>query len=270
MTWPLLAAGTLICVASMTLLWLLGRRLTNFSFVDIGWSAHFALLAALYAGLGTGWAPRRLMLGLMFALWSVRLAAHLARRIVGEPEEGRYVELRRRWGANGSPDLTFLGFFQLQAALNVFLSLPLLIACQNAAPAVAPLEWAGLAIWVVALTGESVADQQLARFKADPANRGQVCDIGLWRYSRHPNYFFEWLVWVAYATFSAGSPPWGYLGVMMPLLMLHFLLNVTGIKATEEQALKSRGDAYRRYQRTTSAFIPWFVRKDSTPAGSGR
>jgi steroid 5-alpha reductase family enzyme len=131
-----------------------------------------------------------------------------------------------------------------------------LVACQNPAAAIRPLEWLGLAIWIAGLAGESVADRQLARFKADAQNRGRVCEAGLWRYSRHPNYFFEWTIWVAYATFALASPPWGYAALAMPALMLHFLFNVTGVRATEAQALRSKGEAYREYQRRTSAFVP--------------
>jgi steroid 5-alpha reductase family enzyme len=254
----LLVAGTVAVVLVMSALWLLGIRARNFSYVDIGWSANFALLALVYGVLGGGDPARRVLITAMFALWSLRLAWHLGRRVLGEPEEGRYVELRRKWGAAGEAALNgrMYRFFMLQAALNVFLSLPLLIACLNPAPGIGALEWLGVAIWAVGLTGESLADRQLARFKAEPANRGRVCDAGLWRYSRHPNYFFEWTIWVAYAAFALGSPPWGWAGLLMPALMLHFLLNVTGIRATEAQTLRSKGDAYREYQRRTSAFVP--------------
>jgi steroid 5-alpha reductase family enzyme len=129
------------------------------------------------------------------------------------------------------------------------------------------LEWAGAALWLFALLGESAADLQLARFKADPSTRGRVCDVGLWRLSRHPNYFFEWLVWCAYFLFALPSP-WGWTTVSCPLLMLYFLFRVTGIPATEEQALRSRGEAYRRYQRTTSAFVPWVRRSAAGPGVS--
>ena len=254
----LLLAGSAAVVLVMTALWLLGIRRRNFSYVDVGWSANFALLALVYAALGPGAAERRVLIGAMYALWGLRLALHLARRIRGAPEEGRYAELRRRWGAAGESALNrrMYRFFMLQAALDVLLALPLLIACANAAAGIRPLEWLALAIWLVGLGGESLADRQLARFKADPANRGRVCERGLWRYSRHPNYFFEWTIWVAYACFALASPPWGYLGLLMPALMLHFLLNVTGVRATEEQALRSKGEAYRAYQRRTSAFVP--------------
>ena len=252
----LVGAGAVVLV--MSALWLLGIRHRNFSYVDIGWSANFALLAVIDGALGGGAAPRRALIATMVALWSLRLAWHLGRRVLGAPEEGRYVELRRRWGADGERALNgrMYRFFMLQAALNVFLSLPLLVACLDPAPALGTLEWLGVAIWAVGLGGESLADRQLARFKADPASRGRVCEQGLWRYSRHPNYFFEWTIWIAYAAFALASPPWGYAGLLMPALMLHFLLNVTGIRATEEQALRSKGEAYREYQRRTSAFVP--------------
>jgi steroid 5-alpha reductase family enzyme len=262
-TLVLLVAGAAAVVLVMTLLWLLGIKNRNMSYVDIGWSANFALLALIDGFLGAGDAARRTLIAAMFALWGLRLAWHLAARILGEPEEGRYQELRRKWGDAGEATLNgrFFRFFQLQAGLNVFLSVPLLVACGNRAPALDALEWLGFGIWCIALVGEALADRQLDRFKADPAHRGKVCDRGLWRYSRHPNYFFEWTIWVAYAVFALGSPPWGYLGLLMPALMLYFLLRVTGIPATEAQSLRSKGDAYRDYQARTSAFVPWFPRR---------
>jgi steroid 5-alpha reductase family enzyme len=142
----------------------------------------------------------------------------------------------------------------------VILSVPFLIPSLNGRPELHPLEVAGALLWFIALCGETLADAQLAAFKRNPANRGAVCDRGLWRYSRHPNYFFEWLVWVAFFVFACGSP-WGWISVLCPAVMLHLLLRVTGIPLTEQQALRSRGDAYRRYQQTTSAFFPWFPRR---------
>jgi steroid 5-alpha reductase family enzyme len=263
----LLGVGAIAVVVAMSGLWLLGRRVRNFSYVDLGWSANFALLALVYGLAGTGAPQRRLLIGLMYSLWGLRLAWHLGRRIVGQPEEGRYVELRRKWGGGGEAAFhaRMYRFFLLQAALNLLLSLPLLAAAGNSAAGIHPLEWAGLAIWAVGLAGESLADLQLARFKADPSNRGRVCAAGLWRYSRHPNYFFEWTIWIGYAAFALGSPPLGYLGLPLPALMLYFLLNVTGVRATEEQALRSKGEAYREYQQRTSAFVPLPPRRRAPP-----
>jgi len=256
----LLLAGAVLVAAVMFVLWLLGLRYHNFSYVDIGWSGNFAVLGAFYAVLSPGYPWRRALIATMFAVHGLRLGWHLGKRIIGEPEEGRYVQLRKEWGASGNLNLKFLGFFEFQAALNAFLALPLLIACFNREPRIHPLEWLGLALFVLGLIGESAADAQLAAFKRNPATRGGVCDVGLWRYSRHPNYFFEWLIWIAYAIFALASPH-GWIALAMPVLMLHFLLNVTGVKATEEQALRSKGERYRLYQARTSGFIPWMPRK---------
>jgi steroid 5-alpha reductase family enzyme len=256
----LLLLGTLLVVAVMFGLWLLGLRNHNFSYVDIGWSVNFALLAALYAALAPGDLTRRLIIAAMFAAHGLRLGWHLAKRIIGEPEEGRYQQLRQEWGRSGNLKLKFLGFFAFQALLNAFLTLPLLITSFNRALGMHPLEIAGSALFALGIIGESVADAQLAAFKRNPANKGGVCDAGLWRYSRHPNYFFEWLIWIAYAVFALASPH-GWIALAMPVLMLHFLINVTGLKATEEQALRTKGERYRRYQARTSGFIPWIPRR---------
>jgi steroid 5-alpha reductase family enzyme len=218
------------------------------------------VLTALAAPLGRGHPPRRLLIGGMTLLWSLRLAGYLYRRVVVQHrgiEDGRYAQRRQEWAPRANR--RFFWFFELQALLNLVLAAPLFLAAANPAPSVHPLEWAALALWAVALAGESLADRQLDAFRRDPANRGKTCRAGLWRYSRHPNYFFEWLVWVAYFVFALASP-WGWATVYCPALMLTFLFRVTGIPATEAQALKSRGDDYREYQRTTSAFFPWFPR----------
>jgi len=253
----LLGVATAIALGSMALAFGLARRLGNFSVVDVAWSFNFTPLAAAFAFLGSGAPLRRLLVSCAVALWSLRLTVHLARRIAAlhPVEEGRYVELRRRWAddVNGR----FLKFFLFQGLLNVGLSMPFLYAAMNPSPLPGALELAGLLVFTFSLAGESLADAQLDAFRAQPANRGRVCRVGLWRYSRHPNYFFEWLVWCAFAL-AASSAPFGWISWACPALMLYFLLRVTGIPATEEQAVRSRGEAYREYQRTTSAFVPWF------------
>jgi steroid 5-alpha reductase family enzyme len=251
----LLAVGAGTVAAVMLGLWLLGLKLHNFSFVDLGWAANFAVLGLCYGLLAPGDPLRRILIATMYVVHGSRLALHLAGRIIGAPEEGRYVQLRREWGATGALNLKFLLFFEFQALLNVLLTLPMLIACFNRSAAPRPLEIAALLLWLLAVGGESLADAQLKAFKREPRNAGQVCAIGLWRYSRHPNYFFEWLIWVSYALFALASP-YGWIALAMPALMLHLLLNVTGVKPTEEQALRSKGDRYRDYQARTSAFVP--------------
>jgi steroid 5-alpha reductase family enzyme len=257
----LLLPGTIVVAIMMFLLWLLHLRLNNAGVVDPGWAAGIAILSVIYATFGPGYALRRWVASGMALIWGLRLAVHLARRLAGQPEEGRYQQLRKEWGG-GNPKTRFLFFFEFQALLDVILSLPFLLAALNPSPTLHYLEYAAIALWIVAQSGEALADAQLAAFKRDPASRGTVCQRGLWNYSRHPNFFFEWLIWVAWALFALASP-YGWLAMICPALMFYFLFRVTGIPMTEAQALRSRGEAYRRYQQTTSAFVPWF--KKSAP-----
>ncbi len=252
----LIAESTLLMVSLMTLLWWIHFPIKNAGILDFGWALGLALVAILYVGKGTGYAPRRLLIGSMAAIWGIRLALHiLFDRVIGKPEDPRYRAIRAQW--QGHIEVKLFLFFQLQALLDVFLAMPFLLMAMNPDPSLRPLEWLGFGLWVVSVGGESVADSQLKRFKANPANKGKTCRSGLWGLSRHPNYFFEWLVWVAY--FLAALPsPHGWIAVASPLLMFYFLFKVTGIPLTEAQALKTRGDDYREYQQTTSVFVPWF------------
>jgi steroid 5-alpha reductase family enzyme len=257
-----IGAGALLLM--MFLIWLISMRINNAGLVDVGWALGLMVLATWYAWHGPGFPARRWSLAGMVVAWGLRLATHLVRRIALEPEDGRYQQLRREWqGSNVI--LRFLLFFEAQALLDILLSLPILITSLNPAPRLRVLEYAGIALWLVAVVGESIADAQLAAFKRDPANLGHVCQRGLWNYSRHPNYFFEWFVWVAWAVYALASP-FGWLAMICPVLMLVFLLRVTGIAATEAQALRSRGEEYVRYQQSTSAFVPWF-KKSSAAEG---
>ena len=254
----MILTGTLAVCTLMVALWLIHFPMRNAAIVDVGWAGGLALLGVLYGALGEGLATRRYLIGGMAAVWGLRLAFHLLTdRILGHPEEGRYQELRRKWVTN--IPLKFFFFYQFQALLCVVLSAPFYLAAQNPAAELAWLEYSGIAVWMVGVIGESIADRQLAAFKHNPANRGKTCRAGLWNYSRHPNYFFEWLIWMGFALFALASP-YGYLGLLSPALILYFLLKVTGIPATEEQALRSRGEEYRRYQQTTSVFVPWFTK----------
>lgn len=242
--------------AAFAWLYLVARRLDNFGLVDVAWAFGFAPLAAGYGYFASGAVPRRLLVTTMAVLWSLRLGGYLARRVLGhlETEDGRYQQLRRDWGARFPTKMFF--FFQLQALVLVALSTPFLLAACNPAPRLDPLELTAVVLWLVALGGETVADAQLAAFKRAPENRGRVCDTGLWRWSRHPNYFFEWLVWVAFALLALPAPA-GWIALGCPAAMLFLLLKVTGLRYTEEHLLRSKGEAYREYQRRTSPFLPW-------------
>jgi steroid 5-alpha reductase family enzyme len=259
--WQLFLLGWAVAATLLGVLYLVQRRTGDATAVDAGWAVSLVLLACLYAALGPGDLSHRVLIATMAGLENLRVASVVIRRL-GKGEDTRYRELRARWRARGREQVTFAVFYQAQALLAVLLSVPFLLASFNPHDGLEPVEWAGAGLWLVAFTLGYVSDRQLARFKADPANRGKTLRSGLWRYSRHPNYFFQTLVWLAYALVAVAAP-WGWIGFASPALILFLILFVTGVPPAEEQALKSRGDDYRRYQRETSVFVPWFP-KSST------
>lgn len=250
---------TAFAVALMLVVWWLALRINNLGIVDVAWSYAFAPVAVFGALTLHGDPTRRWLIAGMVALWSLRLGTHVCVRVAAHhpQEDARYSEMRTHWRSRFQ--LKMLLFFEMQAALIAVLSIPFLIACLNPEPRILPAEYAGMALWLVAVAGEATADRQLQQFRANPSNRGLVCRAGLWNYSRHPNYFFEWLVWTGFYLFALGSPL-GCATIYCPALMLYFLLRVTGIPLTERLSIQSKGDAYREYQRTTNAFVPWFKR----------
>ncbi|MDE2875476.1 MAG: DUF1295 domain-containing protein [Gemmatimonadota bacterium] len=249
-----------VIVPVMALLWYRQLSTREADVVDLAWTVGLGGAAVWYAAavpLGVGW--RRWMVAAMAGLWSLRLAAYLFGRVRSPGEDGRYRDLRVKWG-RGAP-VKFFVFFQAQAALVIVLSVHFLLAMRSPDPSLGVADLAGVAIWLVSLVGESVADRQLERFRTTPGNEGRVCQAGLWRYSRHPNYFFEWLHWLAYVPVAHGHAPlWAIL--FAPVLLLLSIRFVTGIPPIERRSVERRGEEYRRYQRTTSALIPWFPRRD--------
>jgi steroid 5-alpha reductase family enzyme len=258
--WEMMSVGLAAAMVLMVGVWLFAKWINNASVVDVAWSLGFTVLVLIYWVLGTGAPDRKTVIAVMVSIWSLRLGMHLWRRVAKHhPEEdGRYASLRDQFPDR--PWLMFFGFFQLQAVLLAVLTVPFAFVAQNQEAVMGPLEWTGIGIWLVAMLGEGLADWQLDRFRSKEANKGEVCQRGLWRYSRHPNYFFEWLVWVGFFVFALGTED-GWIAVFCPAIMLYFLLKVTGVPTAEEQSLKSRGDKYREYQRTTSVFVPWFPRR---------
>lgn len=242
----------------MTLLWFLQRRTGNAGIVDVGWAASIGAMAIVFAAVGDGDTSRRIATAVMGGVWGLRLAWHIHSRSHGRPEDGRYQALRREW----APHVQFkmFRFYQTQALAAALFAFPFLLPAVNAATAPHPLEIAGIILWLVGILGESLADYQLEVFKRSPDSKGKTCRLGLWRYSRHPNYFFEFVIWCAFALFASASPH-GWLTILCPIAILYLLLRVTGIPATEEQALRSRGVDYKDYQRTTSMFVPWFPKR---------
>lgn len=246
----------LACCFIMLCVWLWAYKIKNAGVVDIFWSYNFPVIAILLFFLAPGYEPRKILICSMVVVAGMRLGTHLAFRILKHlnEEEGRYQQLRKEWAPH--PDRKFFFFFQFQAISNVLLAIPFFVITFNTATTISALEYAGVCIWIISVLGEAIADAQLAAFKKDPKNKGQVCNTGLWNYSRHPNYFFQWLMWMAYLVFALASP-YGYLAVISPAIILYLLLKVTGIPATEEQSIRSKGELYKKYQKTTSVFIPW-------------
>jgi len=255
---PYLLWGWAFLAVGMTVLWAVQLRTQNATSVDLAWSAGLDLLVVGYAAAYPSFPARRSLVCLLGGLWAMRLAFHLYHdRVRGKPEDGRYRAMREAWGPRAP--VNFFLFYQGQALVAALFSVPMLAAMRGSG-----LDrwcWAGVAVWALAVAGESIADRQLASWRADPAHRGRTCRSGLWRYSRHPNYFFEWVHWFTYVLIGHGA----LLTWIGPALMLVFLFRLTGIPHTEAQALKSRGDDYRAYQRETSVFVPWFPRR-SAPA----
>jgi steroid 5-alpha reductase family enzyme len=252
-----LGVGAAVAAGGMGLLWLMQVRSHDATAVDVGWAYGIGLLGLLDAALGHGAWSQRTLEAVLVAVWSLRLGTYiLARGVLGrEGEDRRYAEMRARYGPRANRN--FLVFFEFQAALVVAFSIPLLLASSNRSTHIAPLEWLGAAVVALGLGGESLADRQLVAWKADPAHRGRTARVGLWRFSRHPNYFFEWVVWIGFALVATPAS-WGAVGFVTPALLLYLILFVTGIPPSERQALASRGEDYRRYQQETSAFVPWF------------
>ncbi len=239
--------------------WVLQRVTGNPGWVDVVWSFGLGI-AGIVLAFGPGFhaaTARQLVVAGLVAVWSLRLGVHIGRRTLSGTEDARYAALRQDWGQRFQWRLFW--FLQIQAVAAALLSLSIMLAAHNPAPWPRWLDFAGIAVLIIAVVGEGVGDGQLHRFKADPANKGKVCDAGLWGWSRHPNYFFEWFGWIAYlllAVDPSNGWSWGWLALSGPAFMYWLLVYVSGIPPTEEQMLKSRGDAFRAYQARVSSFLP--------------
>ena len=262
-----LLVGCVGVVVWMTLLYGVRRLTRNAGVVDVGWAFGVGALALALAASGEGSPSRRFLVAGLAGVWSFRLGLYLLfDRVVGAKEDGRYQALLASWGDRAERNLFLL--YLAQAGFIILFCLPLVPLVNSRVPIGQVWDFAAAGIRMLAIAGEGAADRQLARWRADPANRGRTCRHGLWQYSRHPNYFFEWLHWWTYVLLGIGAP-WSWLTLLAPATMLLFLFRLTGIPYTEAQALKSRGDDCARYQQTTSAFFPWFPRHNGVSRASG-
>ncbi|MBS0562385.1 MAG: DUF1295 domain-containing protein [Proteobacteria bacterium] len=265
---PVLILGvTALLSVLMMLAWAVQRRLNNAGWVDAVWTFALGIAGVIYAlapAPGIAWpGARQILVAVLVALWSLRLGIYLFDRTRHGPEDVRYAQFRRDWGADYQRRMFW--FLQIQAAAAALLAVSMLMAARNPAP-LGVQDGLALLVLVISVAGAGIADAQLHRFRSNPANRGKVCDTGLWRLSRHPNYFFEWLGWCAYPLFAIsldGFYPQGWIALSGPAAMYWLLVYVSGIPPLEQQMLRSRGAAYQAYQARTRAFVP--LPKASTP-----
>jgi len=236
-----------------TLVWLVQLRTRNAGLIDAVWAWTLGLLAVWYACRGPAPAQMRLLLALLGGTWGLRLGTHLFLRNHGKPEDGRYRRFREQWGAAASRNLFW--FFQFQVLFSMLLSVSFVVVAWSPAEPGSLCCAAAVLIWLLSVFGEGLADWQLEQFRKDPTSKGQVCRRGLWYYSRHPNYFFECLHWLAYVPLAAGSSFW-WLTLASPLIMSWLLLKLSGVPLTEAQSALSR-PGYTDYIRRTSMLIPW-------------
>ncbi|MBA3499145.1 MAG: DUF1295 domain-containing protein [Deltaproteobacteria bacterium] len=250
MIWARVVEAWGLAAGLQLVLWLVQQRTKNAGIVDVGWAASFTLVVALFAWRASAPLDAWLPIAIVVVVWSLRLAGYLvARGAARAPEEGRYVDLRERWGPRASA--RFFVFFQAQAALTAVLSTAFVVPF--VAEPTSDLRFVGMALSVIGIAGEALADAQLRRFKK--TSRG-VCDVGLWSWSRHPNYFFEWCVWIGYAVYCLAFGAAGLIAIVPQAIILGSIMGVTGIPPTEAQAIRSKGDAYRDYQKRVSRFVP--------------
>lgn len=265
MTAPYLAALAAIAVSLSVLMagaLVAQQRTGNSGWVDTIWTFSLGLVgagSALWPVAGASPTARQWLVAALVTIWSLRLGVHIAIRTAGITDDPRYAAFAREWGVD-SPRRMFI-FLQNQGFGSIPLVFAIFVAARFPQDALRLQDHLGALILLAGIAGEALADAQLKGFRADPANKGKVCDVGLWRWSRHPNYFFEWFGWLAYPVIalSAGYAvqyPWGWATLLAPVFMYWILVYVTGIPLLEAQMLRSRGDRYRDYQLCTSQFFP--------------
>ena len=260
--WSLLAANLSAALLLMILAWLVHLFAGKASVADAFWGPGFAVIAWLSLVLGQGDPGRKILITLLVTVWAVRLAVHITRRSLGKPEDRRYAAMRARHPQGfwlRSLPLVFL----LQGALIWVVSLPVQLGIHKPGPGVFTwLDWLALLLWGLGFAFEVLGDEQLRRFKADPANQGKTLDLGLWAYTRHPNYFGETLMWWALFLMAVQVRGGLWSGVG-PLLLTMLLLKVSGVKLTEKSMEQTHADL-ASYRRRVSPFFPWPPKQQSS------
>jgi steroid 5-alpha reductase family enzyme len=243
----------------MTVLWFTSIIIKNVSIVDLFWGLGFVLTSAFYFTETNGYTPRKIILMILVLIWGLRLSLYLAWRNIGKGEDFRYKKFRQKYGENRYWWISFFQTFLLQGILMWLISAPLLGAqFYNHSSSLNAADYIGILFWITGFFFETTGDIQLARFKADPSNKGRVMDKGLWRYTRHPNYFGDSAVWWGFGFLCLASG--SYLPVLGSFLMTALIIKVSGVSLLEE-SLKEQKPQYKEYMEKTSAFLPWFPKK---------
>jgi steroid 5-alpha reductase family enzyme len=256
----LLIASALALAGVMAAAWGIAISSGKSGWIDTIWSfsvGGFGAVAALSPFPYSGPSTRQWIVAALAALWSLRLGSHIAHRTLYGGDDPRYAQLRKEWGANYRSKLFWFVQIQVVAALPLVVSIA--VAAHEPSPYLKFSDWLGVTTLLVAILGESIADWQLKAFTSNPANKRRICDAGLWSFSRHPNFFFEWLGWTAYPLIAIkfnDSYPQGWIALAGPILMYWLLVQVSGIPPLEAHMLRSRGDAFRSYQSRVNAFWP--------------
>jgi steroid 5-alpha reductase family enzyme len=251
--------GFLIIMLIMTLLWVVSVIIKNVSIVDLFWGLGFVFVSIFYFLNTDGYSTRKIILILLVTIWGLRLSIYLAWRNIGKGEDFRYRQFRKKYGEKRYWWISFFQTFLLQGILMWLISVPLLAAqYYNLNNSLGILDYVGIILWIIGLFFETTGDIQLARFKADPANKGKVLNTGLWRFTRHPNYFGDSAVWWGYGFICLASG--SYLPVLGSVLMTALIIKVSGV-ALLEKSLTDQKPQYKEYIEKTSAFLPWFPKK---------
>lgn len=256
---PIWGGAAVFLALVMGTAWIVQMRTGQGGWADVFWSYGLG-----FAGVGVslfpvpedGWSSRQLIVALLIGLWGLRLGTHIARRAASEQEDARYARLREEWGDGYRAKM--FGFMMLQAGAASVLVLSVLLAARNPASSLGLLDYLAIVLFVTALAGEALADRQLKAFKATNTKSGQICDTGLWAWSRHPNYFFEWLGWCAWPLFAinlTGQWHWGLLALTAPAYIYWLLNHVSGVPLVEEHMKRTRPQAFADYARRTSRFF---------------
>jgi steroid 5-alpha reductase family enzyme len=251
---PIVSFNLIAIILCFSAVWLWQLKTKNAGVVDALWGFIFLLQATIYFFAAGNYTFKNQLIFAAIVLWGLRLCIYLALRNIGKPEDKRYADIRLQAGTNANKKI--LSFYLIQAALAFLLFLPIYLIFLNPSTKIGIFEGVGIAIFIISALCEAISDEQLRAFKANKSNIGEICDKGFWYYSRHPNYFFEWLAWVGLFIIGMGAA-YGFIAIYMPAIMYFLLTKGTGIQMTEAVILTTKEHKYKLYINTTSAFFPW-------------